>query len=153
MVRSLSCPPSRRADLQARAVSSRASVLAGCGFCPAGSGGTRCHPPVRSKRPAHVREATKRLVGPSGLACGGEDHETPCCLHAHPSDDHRLALAPQERDRIIDLRSSKEGLGGVHAFVTWAAISLSRTARSPPEDLIRYETSPVWSAGMRRVTS
>src|SRR3954451_4699380 len=110
-------------------------------------------PFVRSKRPAHVREAAERLVGPSGLACGGEDHETPCCLHAHPSDDHRLSLAPQERDRIIDLRSSKEGLGGVQAFVTWAAISLSRTARSPPDDLIRYETSPVWSAGMRRVTS
>src|SRR4051795_9650843 len=109
--------------------------------------------PVRSKRPANVREATKRLVGPSGLACGGEDHETPCCLHAHPSDDHRLSLAPQQRDRIIDLRSSKEGLGGVQEFVTRVAISLSRTARSPPDDLIRYETSPVWSAGMRRVTS
>ena len=34
-----------------------------------------------------------------------------------------------------------------------ALISLSRTARSVAPDLIRYETSPVSSAGMRRVTS
>jgi hypothetical protein len=36
---------------------------------------------------------------------------------------------------------------------THALISLSRTARSVTPDLIRYETSPVSSAGMRRVTS
>jgi hypothetical protein len=36
---------------------------------------------------------------------------------------------------------------------THALISLSRTARSVTLDLIRYETLPVSSAGMRRVTS
>src|SRR5215216_6467910 len=97
-------------------------------------------PRVRSKRPADVREAAERLVRPSRLARGGEDHETPCRLHADASDDQHLTLTSQHGDRVIDLRSPKQRFDGVHASDTWAAISLSRTARSPPDDLIRYET-------------
>ena len=111
-------------------------------------------PLVRSKRPSHVRQASERLVRPGGFACHCEDHEPLRRLHSDPRNDESFAIASKQRDRLVELGSAEERFLLVQASDTRAVISLSRTARSPEVvDLIRYENSPVWSAGIKRVTS
>jgi hypothetical protein len=109
---------------------------------------------MRAKRPRHVGEASERFVGPSELAQRREDHEALRRFHPHARDDEDLALLTKHCDGLVDLRPVQERVGTAQVPDTRAVISLSRTARSPASDaLIRYENSPVWSAGIRRVIS
>ncbi len=109
-------------------------------------------PLVRLERPPDIGKAAECFVRPGWLGCGRQNHEAGRRLHSDASNDEDFTLSPQHRDRIVDRRLLQKGLGRGHH--TRAVISLSRTARSPDvDDLIRYENSPVWSAGIRRVTS
>jgi hypothetical protein len=111
-------------------------------------------PIVRAKGPGRVRQAAERFVGPGRLAIGCEDHQPLRCFHSDASHNQRLLVPPQQGDRLIEPGSGKERLPLAQLSDARAVISPSRTARSPPaEDLMRYENSPVWSAGISRVTS
>ncbi len=101
-------------------------------------------PFMRSKRPADVRQAAERLMRPSRFTTRREDHEALRRSLANLCDVQNLVVSPEHRDRLIDERSMEEGFAAGHTLRARAAISLSRTARSPAsEDLILYETSPV----------
>jgi hypothetical protein len=95
-------------------------------------------PRVCSKSPTHIREATKRFMWPGRLACWREDHELSRRLPPDPSNVQGLVALSQHGDRIVDLRSAKEGVCAGQMIHACATISLSRTARSPkPDDLMR----------------
>jgi hypothetical protein len=93
---------------------------------------------VCSKSPTHIREATKRLMWPGKLTRWREDHELSGRFPADASDVQGFIALSQQSDRIVDLRSVKEGVYAGQLIHICAAISLSRTARSPkPDDLMR----------------
>lgn len=101
-------------------------------------------PLVCSKRPSDVRKAAERLMRPSRFASGYEDHGSLRRRHADTSDVQDLVAPSKQRDWIIGLGSAKECFAAGQIIDAGAVISLSRTARSPkPDDLMRYETSPV----------
>ena len=83
----------------------------------------------------HLGDALKNAFD----AAKQEHFNNPNLMEASKLDGFEVI---EEREELVQLSDTR------------AVISSSLTARSPPaDDLMRYENSPVWSAGMRRVTS